>query len=240
MSEFYENIASYLDDTLSESQKKDFETALQNDMELREEVAKEKAYRAVQYQITKEDLRKRLQQINQTNNTKETPIVSIFSWRKYAIAASVIGLIFVSYYLFFTQKTIDYQQLAKANNIEFPIPNIQGASNEKENLKNIYKAIESKKYDSALALFKQLSPEERSEEVQFFQAYTLLQNGNFNEAKAQFDDIKDGQYKYAADWYSAIAMLSQNQNAEQQLEKIKNTPNHTYQKKAVLLLEEMK
>ena len=111
MNTFFENIEPYLEDTLDSAAKDAFENELTHNETLRDALAKEKAIRLVQYQINKEVLRGKLTKLNSTEVVAPNAKIVAMNWRKYAIAASIIGLLFTSYLLFITPKSIDYQQL---------------------------------------------------------------------------------------------------------------------------------
>lgn len=239
MDTFIEKIEAYLDDLLDETEKSAFEIALNEDEALRDALAKEKAIRAVQYQINKDDLRKRLAQLNATETSNSSAKVISMSWRKYALAASVIGLILFSYLLFDSKNNLDYQQLALENNIEYPIPTIQGEQEIGAIKKQFFQALELKQYTTALDLIHQIPNTELSEELKFLQAYALLQNKEYEKADITFSTISAGTYRDAADWYAIVAQLYMQNDVKLQVEKIKNNPNHAYQQKALELLRKL-
>lgn len=239
MDTFFEKIEAYLDDSLDVADKLAFETALNNDENLRKELAKEKAIRAVQYQINKNALRKRLEQLNATETSNSSAKVISMSWRKYALAASVIGLILFSYLLFDSKNNLDYQQLALENNIEYPIPTIQGTQEIGAIKKQLFQTLELKQYSKALDLFKQIPDAELNDELKFLQAYALLQNKEYEKADIAFSAISVGAYQDAADWYTIVAKLYLKKDVKLQVERIKNNNNHAYQQKALELLRKL-
>lgn len=239
MDTFIEKIEAYLDDLLDETEKSAFETALNNDETLRDALAKEKAIRAIQYQMNKDLLRQRLTHLNAIETNQPSAKVITINWRKYAIAASLIGLVLFSYLLFTSKNNIDYQQLALENNIDYPIPTIQGVQEISAIKKQFFQALELKQYTTALDLINQIPDADRGEELKFLQAYALLQNKEYAKASAAFASISAGAYRDAADWYAIVAQLYLQKDVKLQVEKIKNNPNHNYQQKALALWEKI-
>ncbi|MFZ4544932.1 MAG: hypothetical protein ACOYOA_12840 [Saprospiraceae bacterium] len=233
MNPHFDELDLYLDDLLPPIRKAAFEALMESDAEVRDAVASEKAYRAAQAVLAKEELRKQLAAINaeQSGPVKNKPTLS---WSYYAIAATLVGVSGLLFWFFSRNDQQSNILLAQKYNIDYPIPTIQGGENNAA-----YQYLEAQRYSDALAQFALIPAAEKTEEQRFFSAYAYLQLKDFQRAKAEFQAIQSGSYLEAAQWYAIVACLYAGENVKADLKKIVAQPQHAYYAKALELQKEI-
>ena len=234
MSPFLKNIEPYLDNELSEREAKDFEQALRTDTRLQNALALEKATRATMYLMVKEQIKKKR---TASEPVVVTPTLKV-AWKKWAIAASLIGVALLGALYLFTPKT-NNQELAMQYTYDFPVPKEQGSEVESSEITLFFTDIANKNYKNAVFRYENLSEiEKQKEDLMFFLAFSQLKNKQYKEAIASFDKIKNPTPKFqeAIEWYRLMAKLGDNQDIRAALITIANDNSKTYQKQAAKLI----
>lgn len=232
MNSFLENIEPYLDGELSSNDVKTFEDALRADENLRDALALEQATRATMYLMMRDKVKKKI--------IKPKPTLNIV-WKKWAIAASIVGITLISILYFFTQKP-DNQLLTAKYTYDFPLPKVQGNPSGQEELAKFFTLIDAKKYNEAEAEFSSLSAiQQQNESNIFFLAYVQLKNKQYKTALISFEKLKNlkGEYPEAIKWYKIIAKLGNGQDVKSELIAIQKDMGSSYKTKADALLEEL-
>lgn len=211
----------YLQDELLDEARLDFEKQLAEDSELKSEF---ETFKEVQLQLaTKFDFavdrdafEANLKKISEEHfKAKEPKVISIQPWM-YMVAASVVMLL--GLFLFHPSEPAfeDYNQYEKAYLTE--------RGNGIENLKQAEAAFNTKNYKAAIPLFEAILKEDKSAEMQYFYAVSLLENNQIKQAEAEFKEIQSGNsiYKNKAIYGLALAKLKQKdyQGCENLLKKI--------------------
>jgi cytochrome c-type biogenesis protein CcmH/NrfG len=99
-------------------------------------------------------------------------------------------------------------------------------------------AFNSKKFKQATVFFEEILKTDKSAEIRFFYAISLLEENNFNMAENIFQELHKGSsiYKEKALWYLALSKLKQ-KKYEECRSILETIPSHTedYQKAQQLL-----
>lgn len=206
--ERYILFGQYLENELSAEEKTNFEKQLSEDQEFASafEIFKDlnlhlenKFGNATELNTFK----KNLKSISKEHfKTKKPKVVAFKPWQ-YAIAASVA--IFVGLFVFqnINPSFEDYNNPEMATFIE--------RSDVNENLKLAQEAFNSKKYKTAIPYFEAILTANKSPEIQYFYAISLLEENQIQKAEANLVELKSGisVYKNKATWYLALSKLKQ-------------------------------
>ncbi len=133
---------------------------------------------------------------------KKSKVVSLKPWQ-YAIAASVAILVGLFFFQNINPSFDDYDNPEMATFIE------RGEVN--ENLKLAQDAFNVKNYKAAIPYFEGVLKVNKSPEIQYFYAVSLLEDNQFQKAETNFSALKSGTsiYKTKATWYLALSKLKQ-------------------------------
>ncbi len=199
---------NYLSNELSAEEKTNFEKQLAEDSELASafEIFKDlnlhlgnkfgKSRRIKSFQ-------KNLKSISKEHfKTKKPKVVAFKPWQ-YAIAASVAILVGLFVFQNINPSFDDYNNPEMATFIE------RGDVN--ENLKLAQDAFNKKEYKVAITYFEAILKENKSPEIQYFYAVSLLETDQFQKAEINLSDLRYGNsiYKNKATWYLALSKLKQ-------------------------------
>jgi hypothetical protein len=208
--ELYILFENYLNNDLSESEKKDFENQLQNDSDIQEkfEIYKElNGYLETKFSSESVDFKKNLETISKENFTlnkvSKSKVISFKPWQ-YAIAAMLIlsfGMLILNQNG--SPEFNDYNQHENAYFTE--------RGNVIKNLKQAQEAFNAKNYKEAIINFELVLKSYNRPEVEFFYAVSLLEENRLEECEIIFNKIKLGKsiYKDKATWYLALSSLKQ-------------------------------
>ena len=129
-------------------------------------------------------------------------MVTFKPWQ-YAIAASVAILVGLFVFQNINPSFDDYNNPEMATFIE------RGDVN--ENLKLAQDAFNAQKYKTAIPYFEAVLKENKSPEIQYFYAVSLLEDNQFQKAETNLSELKTGAsiYKDKATWYLALSKLKQ-------------------------------
>lgn len=206
--ERYILFGQYLENEWSTEEKINFEKQLAEDQELASafEIFKELNLHLENKFGNETELKafqKNLKSISKEHfKTKKSKVVAFKPWQ-YAIAASVAVLVG----LFFSQNINpsfdDYNNPEMATFIE------RGDVN--ENLKLAQDAFNAKNYKKAIPYFEDVLKVNKSPEIQYFYAISLLEDNQYQKAETNLSELKSGTsiYKNKAIWYLALSKLKQ-------------------------------
>ena len=133
---------------------------------------------------------------------KKSKVVAFKPWQ-YAIAASVAVLVGLFVFQNINPSFDDYNNPEMATFIE------RGDVN--ENLKLAQDAFNAKNYKTAIPYFEAALKVNKTPEIQYFYAVSLLEDNQFQKAETNLSDLKSGTsvYKNKATWYLALSKLKQ-------------------------------
>ena len=206
--ERYIVFGQYLENEFSAEEKLNFEKQLSEDQELASafEIFKElnlhlenKFENATELKAFK----KNLKSISKEHfKTKKSKVLAFKPWQ-YAIAASVAILVGLFVFQNINPTFDDYNNPEMATFIE------RGDVN--ENLKLAQDAFNAKNYKAAIPYFEGVLKVNKSPEIQYFYAVSLLEDNQFQKAETNFSELQSGTsiYKNKATWYLALSKLKQ-------------------------------
>ncbi len=243
MNQNYNLIEPYLDEELSLTEKNNFIAELEKDESLRRAVAEEKATRATLYLMMTNRFSERAKKEAASSSSPQViQLATSYTWRKWAIAASVIGLIVTTFLFVNNNKSTDYVAFSAKYTYDYPTPQVQAADTEKAISDAFYSAVKAQRYDDAMAQYQQLSATTQQEpNVAFFHAFVLLKKQNFKGATTAFQGIANApdELREPIEWYILMSQLGEKQDITAKLKEIAEDAKHSYQAKAKALLEEM-
>ncbi|MBA4275967.1 tetratricopeptide repeat protein [Flavobacterium sp.] len=199
---------NYLSNELSAEEKTNFEKQLAEDSELASafEIFKDLNLHLENKFGNQEELKafkKNLKSISKEHFKTKKPKVIDFSPWHYAVAASVTILVGLFVFQNINPSFDDYNNPEMATFIE------RGDVN--ENLKLAQDAFNAKNYKTAITCFEAILKENKSPEIQYFYAVSLLETDQFQKAEINLSDLRYGNsiYKNKATWYLALSKLKQ-------------------------------
>jgi hypothetical protein len=198
----------YLENELSSEEKTNFEKQLSEDTELASsfEIFKE-LHLHLENKFSNEqelkDFKNTLKSISKEKfKTQKIKVVAFKPWQ-YTIAASVAILVGLFFFQNVNPSFEEYNNPEMATFVE------RGYVN--ENLKLAQDAFNSKKYKTSIPFFEGVLKMNKSPEIQYFYAISLLEDTQFQKAETNFSELKSGTsiYKIKATWYLALSKLKQ-------------------------------
>ncbi len=245
MNQNYNLIEPYLDKELSLTEKNAFIAELEKDESLRRAVAEEKATRATLYLMMTNRFSERAKKeaLSEQEGAKIVAMPAQNAWRKWAIAAAVLGFAFMAVLFVNNNKSTDYTALSAKYAYDYPTPQVQAAASEKQVSDTFYAAIKSQRYDDAMAQYQQLSATTQQESnIAFFHAFVLLKKQDFKAATTAFQGIANppDELREPIEWYILMSQLADKQDVTAKLKAIAGDAKHSYSAKAKALLEELK
>lgn len=206
--EHYIVFENYISNELSTDEKTNFEKQLSEDKALASafEVYKELNLHLENKFGNEQELKafkKNLKSISKEHfKTKKPKVVAFKPWQ-YAIAASVAILVGLFVFQNINPSFDDYNNPEMATFIE------RGDVN--ENLKLAQDAFNAKNYKTAIPYFEAILKVNKSPEIQYFFAVSLLEDNQFQKAETNLMELKSGTsiYKNKATWYLALSKLKQ-------------------------------
>lgn len=199
---------NYLSNELSAEEKTNFEKQLIEDTELATafEIFKELNQHLENKFGNEQELKafkKNLKSISKEHfKTKKAKVVAFKPWQ-YAIAASVAILVGLFVFQNINPSFDDYNNPEMATFVE------RGDVN--ENLKLAQDSFNAKNYKTAIPHFEAILKVNKSPEIQYFYAVSLLEDNQFQKAETNLSELKSGTsvYKNKATWYLALSKLKQ-------------------------------
>jgi len=206
--EHYILFENYLSNELSAEEKVNFEKQLAEDPEFASafEIFKELNLHLENKFGNEQELKafkKNLKSISKEHfKVKKTKVVTFKPWQ-YVIAASIAILVGLFVFQNINPSFEDY------DNPEMATFTQRGDIN--ENLKLAQDAFNAKNYKTAIPYFEAVLKAEKSPEIQYFYAVSLLEENQFQKAESNLSELKSGTsiYKNKATWYLALSKLKQ-------------------------------
>lgn len=206
--ERYILFSQYLENELSAEEKTNFEKQLAEDQEFASafEIFKELNLHLENKFGNAKDLKafkKNVKSISAVHfKTKKSKVVDLRGWH-YTVAASVTILVGLFVFQNINPDFEDYNNPETATFIE------RGDVN--ENLKLAQDEFNAKNYKKAIPYFEAVLKVNKSPEMQYFYAISLLEENQFQKAEANLSELKSGTsiYKNKATWYLALSKLKQ-------------------------------
>ncbi|TRX30079.1 tetratricopeptide repeat protein [Flavobacterium franklandianum] len=208
--ERYILFGQYIENELSAEEKTIFEKKLAEDKEFAStfEIFKE-LHLHLEHKFGNEQelkaFKKNLKSVSKEHfKAKKSKVIALKSWQ-YAAAASVAVLLGLFFFQNINPSFDDYNSPEMATFIE------RGDVN--ENLKLAQDAFNTKNYKAAIPQFEAVLKENKSPEIQYFYAVSLLEDNQFQKAETNLSELKSGTsvFKNKAIWYLALLKLKQNE-----------------------------
>ncbi|WP_420570897.1 tetratricopeptide repeat protein [Kordia sp.] len=263
----YEQIASYLNNQMSEDEKTAFEALLKNDAELAsfvdtfsslESVYNEDTWNVKTNATVKElkalanefrtddvvDLSKKIRDIQQEAHTPQVT-KNRKTYFYYISSAVAIAAIMTLFYFTFMQSITATDAFTEYHDWN-SLPSFQTKSDTNTNLAKAATLFQQEKYKEALTAFKKHEHETATYDpkIQLYIGVSYLELDNYHEAIQTFDALlnSDTFDHHKGYWYTALTYLKQNdaKNAKKVLEKLVSDPNNYNYQKAKKLLKELK
>ena len=206
--ERYILFGQYLENELSDQEKTTFEKQLSEDQELALafEIFKDLNLHLENKFGNEQELKafkNNLKSISKEHfKSKKSKVVAFKPWQ-YAIAASIAILVGLFIFQNINPSFEDYNNPEMATFVE------RGDVN--ENLKLAQDAFNAKNYKTAIPYFEAILKVNKSPEIQYFYAVSLLEDNQFQKAETNLSELKSGTsiYKNKATWYLALSKLKQ-------------------------------
>jgi len=206
--ERYILFGQYLENELSAEEKTDFEKQLDEDQEF---ASAFETFKDLNLHLENKfgnanelkAFKKNLKSVSKQHfKTKKPKVVAFKPWQ-YAIAASIAILVGLFVFQNINPSFEDYNNPEMATFIE------RGDVN--ENLKLAQDAFNAKNYKTAIPHFESVLKVNKSPEIQYFYAVSLLENDEFQKADTNLLELQSGTsvYKNKATWYLALSKLKQ-------------------------------
>ncbi len=241
-----DRIQAYLDGTLTPSDRQTFETELQTNPILAEELLLQREAIALLKLDRQRAYKSQLQTIAQREATqiRTAPVVALWQRRWLQIAAAVVLLFGVGWLL---QQAfsgpVDYQELAMSAYEPYPDRlNVRGEQEISATLVEGMQAYGQQDYAQAISLLSQV-PESDSLYLptRFYLGNAYLSHQQAKEAVEVFSRLQsnpDNLFREATDWYLALAYLANGQTEQGKilLQALANNDEHSYQARAQELL----
>ena len=198
----------YLSNELSAEEKTNFEKQLSEDQEL---ASAFETFKELNQHLEKKfgneqelkSFKKNLKSISAAHFKAKKPKVVAFKPWQYAIAASVAVLFGLFVFQNVNPTFEDYDNPENAYLTE--------RGNVNANLKLAEDAFNTKNYKTAIPYFRAVLKENKSPEIQYFYAVSLLEDNQFQKAEINLSELKSETsiYKNKATWYLALSKLKQ-------------------------------
>lgn len=232
----YTQITKYFENSLSASEKDEFDKLLATDTEFAKEFQFQKDLKEAIKLNERANLKKELQDLELHSRPK--------SYKKWLVAASVaVVFSFLGYYFFQLKPTT--QELFAENfepyrNIIHPI--VRG---EQSDLKTLaFVAYENENFKEASKLLEKLYSEEKNSAYLFYQGISLMKENKTDEAITIFKKQLESQDKFTnkTNWYLALCYLKKEDITTSQsfLEKVITSDEVSKKEKAKKLLQQIK
>lgn len=213
-------INRYLDGEMNAEELKDFETAIQQDIDLQNEVELLKEVNStlkIKLHPGENEtvLRNSLQKINAeffTNTLEQAKVIPLRRRRWMTAVAAVFVLAFILTVWQRWKKEDLYKQYAS---IQMPAIAERGATTDSL-LKSAVENFNNKKFAEAIPAFEAfLKDSAENSFVQYYYAIALLQNGNMEKARVQLKALYNGSsiFKNDAAFYMALSYLKEKNKA---------------------------
>jgi predicted Zn-dependent protease len=207
--QLYIAFENYLNNEMSQEERLEFESQLQNDADIREkfEIYKETTqFLSAKFDSDAVNFKKNLETISKENftetNNQKSKVIAFKPWY-YAVAATVA----VTFGIWFMDSGNpvygDFDQHEKAYFTE--------RSTADKNRDEAQNAFNAKDYKKAVVSFEKIE-DLTNPELQYFYAIALIETNHYKYAEIYLNNIKSGTsvYKDKAIWYLALSNLKQN------------------------------
>lgn len=239
-----ERIDRYLKGMLEEKELQEFETQMGADPDLITEVALQKDIMIGAEAYFDAELKGKLQQIDREPNEVDAGGKQIFfkPWKTAAIAASILLLFTVGYFVFFNQPNMEQLYLSSYEAYPNIVSPIQRSNNSIES--DALSHYERGDYSTATKLFdEELEQNPNEDYLLFYCGLSNLEVGETDQAIALLKKITpaaDSRFYAPAQWYLALAYLKAQDIAalRKQLEEVISEKGD-YQPRAQKLLDEL-
>ena len=225
---YFDQIEAYLNKSMPEAERANFEEALTQDEVLQKE------YQAYQATLIASDILG-LQVLEEMSKEQKPRVIPMRRW--WMMAAAILVLL-VSGMLIFSnlnyRTTVLFSEAIETSSIDF-------SNTQDQNVQNAWQAYQRADYNTTLQL---LSPSRNdasfaNEDAQLLYAYTLIQQDNTQAAIPLLTGMSEANPE--AKWYLALAYLQNDQKSDAKvlLEELSANPSNPYAERASRLLRKV-
>ncbi|GHB25632.1 tetratricopeptide repeat protein [Mongoliitalea lutea] len=200
-------IEKYFEGTLTAEEKLRLDKLLESDIELKEEFNLQIAIKQVMISEGEPALKAKLKDLEKSyRSTNKQSISFLIKWPAAAILIIAFALVFIRT---FTPKDVHEDlfltYFTPAENIHYPITR----GNVDNELKLAFSAYESKNFEQALILFKQLQESNEFNELKLYLGSSYLAIGDTENALEVLiiTNLDDESSRYRIQWYRALALV---------------------------------
>lgn len=240
--DMYETVEAYLNNTLSETERKEFEKRLAADTDFRDEVKPLLANELALQQAADQEKRKRFDEwYAEAKEEGITPPTQVRPIRPLWIAVGIAAAIAVLLLVFWPRpKAINAQELYAANFQPYYPPEVRGGTDLDSLTKAAHVFILQEDYDQAIPLMEEIiSDDESALKERLYLASAYLET---DQAQKALDLLKPISFEESAEaaWYQAMAHLALGnwEEAKPLLERLATKEDSFYGKKAREVLKE--
>lgn len=214
--EFTEKIQRFLSGDMTESEREAFETLMEQDELLRDEVDFQ---RGLTQFLRDEGARKLQDRVKQLKTAQENEFT--FPWKKALAAILILGLLAIPAYYFVSNSTPEGPELSATYFEPYP-DRITQMGDERDSLELAMSFYNSKEYEKAATLLEVLSPDS-SGYASLYLSICQIQNDQASKAistlNSQIDILGDeSEVKPVLHWYLILAYLKANRPNEAKVE----------------------
>jgi tetratricopeptide (TPR) repeat protein len=207
-----ELIQKYIQNSLSVTERQQFETLLENDLDFANKVAQHNNVHKAIKAHEKEQLKSHLQEFEAKQSAQKTPETSSRNYIRLAVA--VVLLLFFGLLGNYIVQQVNFHENLYVRYFE-PYPNalqpVTRGQNDSDLLSKATRAYEAKKYATAIETFDliQVGLDNPNVEISFYKAMSLLNLGKEKEALDLLRKIKHSETRFTPQiyWYGALIHL---------------------------------
>ncbi|MEL7121648.1 MAG: hypothetical protein AAFO07_19525 [Bacteroidota bacterium] len=237
-----EQIERYLNNEMSETERKGFDQTFDQNEELIEEFERRQtAHHALDYLVAK-NLKAQLEELEQ-----EDKVIAINRNRKrrmiiLSVAASVL-LVVSSYFFLLPQDDFSQAELALAY-YELPDLADRGTNTTEQSIDNAVSALQNQEYQNAIDVLEAITDDSdfyiRS---RYYLGHAYYGSGQYDQAQESFSIVSasnDIRLIEEAQWYELLSCLAQDSECSALLEKITTDKEHSYYTQTIEISKKIK
>ncbi len=204
-----ELINKYFLDELSRIELERFQLLLAEDAEFKKQFEFEKEVRKVIVSSERSNLKSKLQELEEELEPPEE--TKRFSWRPLSIAASIVVLIGLGWFIFNPERP-DLQELYSSNYDVYPntVYTITRGDSINTLERRAFVAYESGEFEQAIILLEELSVSEKLDYLDFYLGQSYLNTGQSDKAINSFLRVIENNSSFVSEsrWYLSLTYLN--------------------------------
>lgn len=200
---------NYFSNSLTKAQEKVMNELLENDLEFKERFEFERDLQRATELREIRDVKAMLVNFEDDIKQSEKVVPTISRFRNWSIAASILLLIGLSWFSYYSFLHTDYNGLYEANYVEYPstIHSISRGENDNLSLEQLaFEAYDNNDNLQAISLFSELKETNNLDFTDFYLAQTYLKLGEYEKARVLFENVitNKKELEPEARWFLAL------------------------------------